>query len=150
MGLENLLIPPGSRKGRKRLGRGNGSGLGTTAGRGTKGQKARAGKKIRRGFEGGQMPLYRRVPKRGFTNFCRKEYAIVNVGDLEKKFQTGTTITPENLRLTRLIRSKLMDVKILGEGQITKALHVKAHHFTKSATEKIIAAGGSVEELKSA
>ena len=148
MKLHELEIPLGSRKSKKRLGRGNGSGLGTTSGRGGKGQTARAGSKIRRGFEGGQMPLYRRIPKRGFTNPTRKEYAVINIGALNELFETGQTVTPDDLLDRRVIRNLLNGLKILGHGDLSKALHVKAHRFTKSATEKITQAGGTIEELK--
>ena len=147
MELNQLKIPVGSRKNSKRIGRGNASGSGTTAGRGTKGQKSRSGGKMRRGFEGGQMPLYRRIPKRGFKNINRKEYACINVAELDKRFEAGGNVSPDLLKERRIIKIQMDGIKILGQGEITKALHVKAHRFSKSAAEKIKAAGGSVEEL---
>ena len=148
MELHKLQKASGSRKKPKRVGRGNAAGSGTTAGRGTKGLKARSGGKTRRGFEGGQMPLYRRIPKRGFRNFNRKEYAIVNVKDLEKSFEAGAEISPQDLRDKKIVRKFLCGVKILGTGELSKAFTVKAHRFTKTAVEKIQNAGGTVEELK--
>jgi large subunit ribosomal protein L15 len=148
MKLHEMKIPLGSRQSRKRVGRGSGSGIGTTAGRGGKGQTARAGAKIRRGFEGGQIPLYRRVPKRGFTNLSRKTFAIINVCELNNLYEAGQTVSPDDLLQRRIIRKLLDGVKILGTGELSKALHVKAHHFTKSAAEKITQAGGTIEELK--
>ena len=147
MELNQLKIPVGSRKNSNRIGRGNASGSGTTAGRGTKGQKSRSGGKMRRGFEGGQMPLYRRIPKRGFKNINRKEYACINVVELDKRFEAGGNVSPDLLKERRIIKIQMDGIKILGQGEITKALHVKAHRFSKSAAEKIKAAGGSVEEL---
>ena len=147
MELHNLQVPIGSRQSKKRVGRGPGSGLGTTAGRGTKGQKSRAGGKIRRGFEGGQMPLYRRVPKRGFKNINRVEYAVINVGDLQDAFEPGTTITPQLLVDTGIIKKLKNGIKVLAEGEITGIFHVKAHKFSQKAIEKIKAAGGTTEEL---
>jgi large subunit ribosomal protein L15 len=148
MELHKLEIANGSRKSVKRLGRGNASGTGTTAGRGTKGQKSRSGGRIRRGFEGGQMPLYRRIPKRGFNNVNRKQYAIVPVSALEQIFKAGDTITPQEIRESGLVSKVFDGIKILGNGEITKSLHVKANRFSQSAAEKIRAAGGTVEELK--
>jgi len=143
MKLHELSPAEGSRKARKRVGRGPGSGLGKTAGRGHKGQKSRSGYSRRIGFEGGQMPLIRRVPKRGFTNIFRKEYAVVNLRDLEG-FEGE--VTPESLVGRGLVR-RGWQVKILGEGEVQAALQVKAHRFSRSAREKIEAAGGSCEEL---
>jgi len=148
MELNNLQISPGSKKKRKRVGRGNSSGQGTTAGRGTKGQKSRSGAKTRRGFEGGQMPLYRRIPKRGFNNINRKEYAVVNVQDLESNFEEGDVVNPQELIKRRLVSKVLCGIKILGEGNLSKKLSVKAHRFSKSAADKIRAVNGTVEELK--
>jgi large subunit ribosomal protein L15 len=124
-----------------------GSGLGKTAGRGSKGQKARSGGSIRPGFEGGQMPLSRRLPKRGFTNVFAKEYAIVNVSELDQ-FDNGTEITSELLVAARIIRKPLDGLKVLGNGEITKKLNVKATKFTKTAAEKIAAAGGTAEVIE--
>lgn len=145
MKLHELSPAKGSTKAKKRVGRGPGSGTGKTAGRGHNGQRSRAGFSQRFGFEGGQMPLVRRVPKRGFTNIFRKEHAVVNVSDLGR---FDSEVTPEVLLAAGLVR-KNMPVKILGEGELTVALKVKAHKFSKSAREKIEAAGGSCEELDS-
>lgn len=133
-------------KSRKRLGRGAGSGTGGTAGKGHKGQKARSGGGKGRGFEGGQNPLARRLPKRGFTNINRKEYAVVNVEDLNR-FEDGTHVTPELLKETRLVTKMYDGVKILGNGKLSKKLTVSANKFSKSAEEAITKAGGSVEVL---
>ena len=132
------------RTSRKRVGRGPGSGLGKTSGRGQKGQNARSGGGVRLGFEGGQTPIARRLPKRGFTNFNRKEYAIVNVKDLNR-FDDGTNVTPALLIESGLVKKELNVVKILGEGEWTKKLTVSAAKFTKSAQEAIENAGGKVE-----
>lgn len=146
MELHNLTPKPGARKDRKRVGRGPGSGNGKTAGKGHKGQLSRAGTKRRRNFEGGQMPLVRRIPKRGFTNIFRREYAIVNVGQLER-FPAGSEITPELLLAERVI-SKLEDgVKVLGDGSLSRQLVVKAHKFSAKALQAIEAAGGRCEVL---
>ncbi len=147
MKLDDLSPAKGSKKDRKRVGRGPGSGLGKTAGRGSKGQKSRSGFRRRPGFEGGQMPLVRRVPKRGFTNVFRTEYAVVNVGDLAELVSgAGAEVTPESLAEAGLVRrGKLL--KVLGDGELAQALTVKAHAFSKTAREKIEAAGGSCEEL---
>ncbi len=142
MQLHELKPAPGSRRDRKRVGRGLGSGRGTTAGRGTKGQKARAGGGVSPYFEGGQLPLVQRLPqKRGFTNRNRVEYAEVNVGALDR-FAAGSEITPELLYQERLVRDERRPVKILGEGEIALALTVHAHKFSASARAKIEAAGG--------
>ncbi|MDO4663512.1 MAG: 50S ribosomal protein L15 [Erysipelotrichaceae bacterium] len=133
-----------SRASRKRVGRGPGSGLGKTSGRGQKGQKARSGGGVRLGFEGGQTTLARRLPKRGFTNFNRKEYAVLNVRDLNR-FEDGTTVTPELLKSEGILKKQLAGVKILGEGTLEKKLHVVAAKFSKSAEEAIVKAGGSIE-----
>lgn len=147
MKLNELQIPKGvTSKSNKRRGRGAASGQGGTSGRGNKGQKARAGKKLRRGFEGGQMPLIRRVPKRGFFNVFREEYEVVNVADIEKKGLTGD-ITPDVLKKTGLVRKSNSKIKILGMGELSKTLRIKAHAFSASAREKIEKAGGSIEEL---
>jgi large subunit ribosomal protein L15 len=140
MDLSNLKYADGSRKSKRRVGRGQGSGRGKTAGRGTKGQKSRSGSKSRAWFEGGQMPLQRRVPKRGFTNIFRKEYQIVNVGDLSRL--KLTKVSPEALLEARMIRKKAIPLKVLGKGEVTKRLEVSAHAFSKSAIEKLEAAGG--------
>jgi large subunit ribosomal protein L15 len=146
MELHNLSPKPHSTKDRKRVGRGPGSGNGKTAGRGHKGQGSRSGTKQRRNFEGGQMPLVRRIPKRGFTNIFRKELVIVNVGQLER-FPAGTEVTPE-LLLAEGVISKLADgVKVLGDGSLSRSLVVKAHKFSKKAQEVIVAAGGRCEEM---
>lgn len=146
MKLHELRPAPGTRKEPKRKGRGTATGQGKTAGRGQKGQTSRSGGGVRPGFEGGQMPLHRRLPKRGFTNIFAKEYAEVNVADLNK-FEAGTVVTPELLLEKKIIR-KLMDgVKILGNGNLEKALTVKAHKFSESAVKKIEAAGGKIEVI---
>lgn len=144
MKMHDLSPAEGSTTSRRRVGRGTGSGLGKTAGRGHKGQKARSGGSIRRGFEGGQTPLYRRIPKRGFTNHFAIEYAEVNVSDLEK-FENDTIVTKELLLKEKIIRKELDGVKVLGNGTLTKKLTVVATKFSKSAEEKIQAAGGKIE-----
>lgn len=144
MKLNELRPAEGSRKERTRKGRGIGSGHGKTAGRGHKGQKARSGGGVRRGFEGGQMPLYRRIPKRGFTNIFKKDIVAINVQELNR-FDDGTVVTPEILLEAGAIKRLGDGVKILGDGELGKALTVKAHGFSKSAEEKIRAAGGKVE-----
>ncbi len=145
MNLSNIRAPKKATENRKRVGRGMGSGMGKTSTRGHKGQRSRSGSRMIRGFEGGQMPLHRRMPKRGFTNIFRKEYNIVS---LERLAALGeTTITPEVLRKAGVIKAKL-PVKILGDGQLTVALTVSAHKFSKSAQEKITKAGGKVEVLQ--
>jgi len=143
MKLHDLSPADGSTRERKRLGRGRGSGTGKTAGRGHKGQRSRSGYSSRIGFEGGQMPLVRRVPKRGFTNLFRKEFAVVNVRDLGA---LEGEVNPEGLVAKGLVR-KGLPVKVLGEGDLSVALKVRAHRFSRSAREKIEAAGGSCEEL---
>ncbi|WP_300380439.1 50S ribosomal protein L15 [Clostridium sp.] len=146
MKLHELKPPAGSKKSPKRIGRGTGSGTGRNAGKGEKGQNARSGGGVRPGFEGGQMPLYRRLPKRGFTNIFAKQYVSINVDRLNI-FENGTEITPEFLLETRVI-SKIRDgVKILGNGSLEKSLTVKGCKFSKSAAEKIEAAGGKVEVI---
>ncbi len=144
-GVHDLAPAAGATHYRKRVGRGPGSGHGKTAGRGYKGQKSRTGYRHQRGFEGGQMPLHRRVPKRGFTNIFRVEYDIVNLGDLDR-FEAGAAVTPEALAEARLAR-KSRPVKILGDGEIKKALTVSAHKFSASAKARIEAAGGRCEVL---
>lgn len=145
MKLHELSPAPGSRKSRKRVGRGPGSGLGKTAGRGHKGQKSRSGYSRRAGFEGGQMPLVRRVPKRGFTNVFRTQYTVVNLDALEG---LEGTVDPQLLRDRGLVR-KGRPVKILGGGEVSKALVVRAHRFSTQARSKIEAAGGTCEEVDS-
>ncbi|WP_304684090.1 50S ribosomal protein L15 [Ileibacterium valens] len=132
------------RKSRKRVGRGPGSGLGKTSGRGQKGQKARSGGGVRPGFEGGQTTLARRLPKRGFTNFNRKEYAIINLSDLNR-FEEGTHVTPELLKDMGLLKKQLAGVKVLGHGELEKKLYVTAAKFSASAKEAIEKAGGTAE-----
>ncbi|HEY6936711.1 MAG TPA: 50S ribosomal protein L15 [Terriglobales bacterium] len=144
--LSTIRAPRKASEKRKRVGRGMGSGMGKTATRGNKGQRSRSGSRLMRGFEGGQMPLHRRLPKRGFTNIFRQEYAVVN---LEKLAGLGeSTITPEVLAKAGLIKRAEQLVKILGEGEVTSALTVHAHKFSKSAQEKIAKAGGKVEVLQ--
>ena len=146
MDLSNLQPALGSHRNRKRIGRGHGSGTGKTSGKGHKGQKARSGGRIKAGFEGGQMPLQRRLPKRGFTPLSRKEYALVNLRDLEL-FEIGSVVDIEALGKAGLIGQIKDGIKVLGDGELTKALTVKAHKFSKSAQEKITAAGGTAEVL---
>ncbi|MGE5198341.1 MAG: 50S ribosomal protein L15 [Rhodospirillaceae bacterium] len=146
MDLSNLKPPKGANRNRKRVGRGPGSGLGKTAGRGSKGAQSRSGYKQKRGFEGGQMPLHRRLPKRGFHNPFRVEYAVVNLDDLSARFAAGAVVTPDELRASRLVTTK-QPIKVLARGEIGIALTVKAHKFSGKAAEKIAAAGGSVETL---
>ncbi len=140
------LKPAQESRVRKRKGRGIGSGLGKTSGKGHKGQKARSGGGVRIGFEGGQMPLYRRIPKRGFTNIFRKEYAIINISDLDI-FENGTEVTPELLKEIGLVKNTKSGIKILGNGELTKQLTVKAHKFSKTAADRITASGGKVEVI---
>lgn len=144
MKLHELSPAPGSRREARRVGRGIGSGLGKTSGKGHKGQNARSGGGVRPGFEGGQMPLYRRLPKRGFTNIFRKEFATVNLEALNR-FEDGTEVTPELLYGERVVKRTGDGVKILGGGELTKKLTVRAQAFTQSAREKIEAAGGKAE-----
>ena len=146
MDLSNLQPSYGSTRNKKRIGRGHGSGLGKTAGKGHKGQKARSGGNIKPGFEGGQMPLQRRLPKRGFTPLDRKVYALVNLRDLEL-FDAGSVVDIEALGKAGLIGQLKDGVKILGDGELTKTLTVKAHKFSKSAQAKIEAAGGTAEVI---
>lgn len=146
MKLNELAPAEGSRQKKKRVGRGPGSGLGKTAGRGEKGQKSRSGYSRRPGFEGGQMPLVRRVPKRGFTNIFRTVHAVVNVGDLAAREDLPARIDPEVLAAHGLVR-RGKRVKVLGDGEIGRALTVVAHTFSRQAREKIEAAGGTCEEL---
>jgi large subunit ribosomal protein L15 len=143
MKLSDLAPYPGSRKKRKRVGRGPGSGHGKTSCKGHKGQKSRSGGGVKPGFEGGQMPLQRRLPKRGFTNIFQKQYAIVNIGTLDKLSETD--ITPEVLLSEGLVKDAKDGIKILGQGEISKAITVKAHAFSASAKEKITKAQGNAE-----
>ena len=147
MDLSNLKPAERSKKERKRVGRGHGTGQGAQAGRGHKGAKSRSGFKFKRGFEGGQMPLHRRVPKRGFHNEFRTEYAVVNLDTLAERFEAGTVITPDQLRERGLIRTARQPIKVLARGDISKKLTVHAHRFSGKAAEKIAAAGGATEVL---
>jgi large subunit ribosomal protein L15 len=146
MDLSNLKPPKGAKHAKKRVGRGQGSGNGKTAGRGHKGAQSRSGYKFKRGFEGGQMPLHRRVPKRGFHNPFRVEYEIVNLDTLGERFEAGTVVTPELLRESGLVTGG-GPLKVLGRGDLVKALTVRAHKFSGTAAEKIGAAGGAAETL---
>ena len=146
MNLSNLKPTPGSTHAKKRLGRGPGSGTGKTSGKGHKGQNARSGGGTRPGFEGGQTPLFKRLPKRGFTNFHRTEFANVNVSDLNR-YSEGTVVTLDLLLNDKLVRKALDGLKVLGNGELTVKLTVQAHKFSKSAIEKIEAAGGTAEVI---
>jgi large subunit ribosomal protein L15 len=146
MKLHELSSAEGSRHTRKRVGRGVGSGMGKTSTRGHKGQNARSGGGVRPGFEGGQNPLYRRLPKRGFTNPTRKEYAIINVTELNQ-FDAGTEVTPELLLSTGIVKAPKDGIKVLGNGELTVKLTVKANKFSQSAVDKIQAAGGQSEVI---
>lgn len=147
MRIHEVRPAPGSHRPRKRIGRGHGSGTVKTGGKGTKGQQARSGGGVRPGFEGGQLPIIKRLPfLRGFKNIWRKEYETVNVADLAR-FEAGAEVTPEALYEKRLVRKRRMPVKILGDGEINQALTVSAAKFTASARAKIEAAGGSVREI---
>ena len=148
MSLNNLRPPKGAKHAKRRVGRGPGSGHGKTASRGHKGAKSRSGHRFKRGFEGGQMPLHRRVPKRGFHNPFRVEYAVVNLDTLAEVFEAGSSVTPELLRERGLVRKAKSKIKVLGRGDITKKLTVQAHKFSGTAAEKIAAAGGSTEVLQ--
>jgi len=145
--IGTLKPPRGSNQRRKRVGLGMGSGHGKTATRGSKGQRSRAGSRLRPGFEGGQMPLHRRLPKRGFTNIFKKYYALVNLKDLGK-FSAKEKITPEFLLKHGLIKKLLDGLKVLGEGELKAPLEISAHHFSKSALEKIQKAGGKAEVIQ--
>lgn len=145
--LDTLSAAPGARKDRKRVGRGDGSKKGSFSGRGCKGQKSRSGHRMKPGFEGGQLPIIKRLPsKRGFTNIFKTEYALVNVGDLAS-FAAGAVVTMEELAKAGIIRETPKPLKILGNGDVTQALTVKASKFSASAKSKIEAAGGKVEEV---
>jgi large subunit ribosomal protein L15 len=147
LSLNNLSPAKGSTHKKKRVGRGPGSGLGKTAGRGHKGQKSRSGYSQKIGFEGGQMPLQRRLPKRGFTNIFKKQWIEISLAKLEESFNAGEEITPEVLHKRGLIKKAKHDLVILGTGDISKALKISAHRFTKTAREKIENAGGSITEI---
>jgi len=147
MSLNNLRPPKGAKHAKRRVGRGPGSGRGKTASRGTKGAKSRSGFRFKRGFEGGQMPLHRRVPKRGFHNPFRVEYAVVNLETLSNVFDAGSSVTPELLRERGLVRDAHMPIKVLGGGEISKTLTIRAHKFSESAAKKIAAAGGVAEVI---
>ena len=148
MDLSNLKPAAGSKKNKKRVGRGPGSGSGKTASRGHKGAQSRSGYSYKRGFEGGQMPLHRRVPKRGFNNTAfRIEYAVVNLDQLESVFDAGATVDAETLRAAGLVRGKQSRIKVLARGEVTKALTVHAHKFSGKAAEKLAAAGGKAEAI---
>jgi large subunit ribosomal protein L15 len=148
MSLNRIRPPKGAKHAPKRVGRGQGSGHGKTASRGSKGAKSRSGFRFKRGFEGGQMPLHRRVPKRGFHNPFRVEYAVVNLDTLGEVFDAGSAVTPEVLRERGLVRQARVRIKVLGRGELTKKLTVQAHKFSGSAAEKIAAAGGTAEVLE--
>ena len=147
IGLNNLRPAEGSTHKKKRVGRGPGSGLGKTAGRGNKGQKSRSGYSSKVGFEGGQMPLQRRLPKRGFTNIFKKQWIEVTLATLEERFEVGDEITPETMHSRGVIAKGKRDIVVLGTGEITKALTVSAHRFTKGARTKIEAAGGTANVI---
>ena len=146
MKLNELSPPKGSRKPPKRLGRGVGSGKGKTAGRGTKGQNSRSGGGVRPGFEGGQMPIHRRLPKRGFTNIFRKDFAVINIRDLSR-FESGSTVDEVVLVREGLVKGKRDGIKLLGQGEIKYPLKIRINKISKAAREKITAAGGEIEVL---
>ena len=147
MELSNLKPKKGARHAKKRVGRGPGSGHGKTSSRGEKGQKSRSGYSGKRGFEGGQMPLHRRLPKRGFTNIFKKDYAVVNVSDLER-FDNGASVDEAMLRQAGLVKGSHDGVKVLGDGELSKKLTVSATKFSKTAKESIEKAGGSCQEIQ--
>ena len=146
--LSNLTPPKGATANRKRVGRGMGSGMGKTSTRGHKGQRSRSGSRMMRGFEGGQMPLHRRLPKRGFTNIFKKQYAIVNLGRLDKL--EGDTFNPDRLLELGIIKKLGDGLKVLGSGQLTRKIQIAAHLYSKSAKEKIQASGGTAEVIGAA
>ena len=146
MNLHELKYNEGARRGTKRLGRGQGSGQGKTAGKGHKGQNARSGGGVAIGFEGGQTPIYKRIPKRGFTNFTRKEYAVINLETLNR-FEDGAVVTPELLKETGIVKKMLDGVKVLGNGSLEKKLTVKCHKISQNAKAAIEKAGGTVEVI---
>jgi large subunit ribosomal protein L15 len=147
MDLSKIKPAQGSKHSKKRIGRGHGSGQGTQAGRGHKGAQSRSGYSFKRGFEGGQMPLHRRVPKRGFHNEFRVEYAVVNLDTLSARFDNGTVVTPELLQESGLITQTRRPIKVLARGEVSKKLTVRAHKFSGKAAEKIAAAGGTTEVI---
>ncbi len=147
MKLHELKPSEGSRQNRKRIGRGHGSGHGKTSGKGHKGQNARSGGGVRPGFEGGQTPLFQRLPKRGFTNFTRKEYAIINLTDLNR-FEEGTNVTPELLMELGIIKNPKSGIKVLGKGTLEKKVNVTATKFSATAKAAIESKGGSVSEVE--
>ena len=147
MELSNLKPKKGARHAKKRVGRGPGSGHGKTAARGEKGQKSRSGFSRMRGFEGGQMPLHRRLPKRGFTNIFKKEHAVVNLADLERVFENGATVDEAAMRKAGLVKGRNHGIKVLGQGELSKKLTVHAAKFSASARKQIEAAGGSCQEI---
>ena len=146
MNLNEMKYNDGARKATKRLGRGPGSGQGKTAGKGHKGQNARSGGGVAIGFEGGQTPLYKRIPKRGFTNINRLEYAVINLSDLNK-FEDGANVTPELLKEAGIVKKQLDGIKVLGNGKLEKKVNVACHKISKSAQEAIEKAGGKVEVI---
>jgi large subunit ribosomal protein L15 len=148
MDLSKLKPADGSTHSKKRVGRGHGTGQGTQAGRGHKGAKSRSGFKFKRGFEGGQMPLHRRIPKRGFHNPFRVEYAVVNLDALTERFADGADVTPDAMRASGLVRDARLPIKVLARGEVSKKLSVQAHKFSGKAAEKIAAAGGSTQVLE--
>ena len=150
LSLNNLHPAPGSTHKKKRVGRGPGSGLGKTAGRGHKGQKSRSGYSSKAGFEGGQMPLQRRLPKRGFTNIFKKQWIEISLAKIEASFNAGDEVTPEILHERGLIKKAKHDLVILGTGEVQKSLNISAHRFTKTAREKIENAGGSATIIEKA
>jgi large subunit ribosomal protein L15 len=148
LSLNNLRPAKGSTHKKKRLGRGPGTGLGKTAGRGHKGQKSRSGYSSKTGFEGGQMPLHRRLPKRGFTNIFKKHWIEVSLEALDRSFDANTEITPEVMHKRGIIKKAKHDIVVLGNGNVSKALNISAHRFTKSAREKIEKAGGAITVIE--
>lgn len=150
LSLNNLHPTEGSTHKKKRVGRGPGSGLGKTSGRGHKGQKSRSGYSSKAGFEGGQMPLQRRLPKRGFTNIFKKQWVEISLAKINDNFNAGDEVTPEILHERGLIKKAKHDLVILGNGEISKAIKISAHRFTKTAKEKIEKAGGSATEITKA
>ena len=148
MELHDLKPVDGARHSRKRVGRGTGSGHGKTSGRGSKGQNSRSGGGVRPGFEGGQTPLFKRLPKRGFTNMNRKEYAVVNIADLNCDcFKEGSKVTPEMLVKVGLVSKNVKNIKVLGNGKLEKNLIICSHKFSKSAEKGIVEAGGKIEVI---
>ena len=148
MDLSKLKPADGSTHPKKRVGRGHGTGQGTQAGRGHKGAQSRSGYSFKRGFEGGQMPLHRRIPKRGFHNPFRVEYAVVNLDALSERFADGADVTPDLMRAIGLVRDARLPIKVLARGEVSKKLTIRAHKFSGKAAEKIAAAGGAAESIK--